>query len=109
MSATVGYLLADTDHVIEIPALSNGLTDEVVAGATVTVTVLDSDGAEVSGQSWPTAMAEDDPGQYYATLSAAMDVTVGATYKAKVIADAGTGLKRTWYLPLLCVEGGFPR
>ena len=109
MSVTVGHLLADTDHVIEIPALSNGLTDAVITGATVTVTVLDSDGAEVSGQSWPTAMSEDDPGQYYATLSADMSVTVGATYTAKIIADAGTGLKRTWYLPMLCVEGGFPR
>jgi hypothetical protein len=96
-------LYAESDHTIEIPALTNGATGEVVTGANVVVTLYRSKTQEVAGQVWPTQMVEDvgQPGRYAATLSSELEVEPGQLIIAKVAADDGPGLKRVWSVNLL--------
>lgn len=105
MDTNVLYLA--TDHVLEVPVLTNGLTGATVTGATVTATLLDGADLPVTGQTWPLLLQEDAavPGRYLGTLSAALAVTDRQRLKAVVVADAGAGLKRTWYMPVVALAG----
>jgi hypothetical protein len=96
-------LYAESDHTIEIPALTNGATGEVVSGADVVVTLYRSKTQEVAGQVWPTQMVEDvgQPGRYYATLSAELDLLFGQVLLAKVVATDSAFRKRTWQVSLI--------
>lgn len=114
----VGLLYLGTDHLLEVPgrtaggdkqALTNGLTGAALTGATVQATLLDSDRNEVAGETWPVTLEEDAefPGRYLTVLSADVEITAQQDLICRVIADAGDGLQRTWYLPLVAAEGGF--
>ena len=109
MSNAIVQIYLGTDHLLSIPSLTNGQTGEVITGADVSVTLLNAADAEVSGQVWPTTMEEDGttPGRYACILSADLEITVAQALYAVVVADGGTGLKRTWYLPLHAAKGGF--
>lgn len=101
-------LYLGTDHVVEIPQLTNGLTGGIVIAAGVEVTLRDeSSGTAVDGQTWPLICAEDSevPGRYYGTLSAAVDITKSQRLEAVVVATAGAGLTRTWYIPVIARAG----
>lgn len=95
-------LYLGTDHVLELPQLTNGLTGAVVTGANVTVTLYDAFGSTVSGQDWPLVLVESSnpPGRYYGTLSAELVIKERENLIAKVVANAGVGLKRTWVTPI---------
>ncbi len=66
--------------------------------ATVTVTLLDRDEAEVSGETWPLSMSyiASSSGVYRATLSKDLVLTKNRPYTARVLADAGLGLVGRW-------------
>lgn len=93
------------DNVLRVIGLSNAVTGAYLNDlATVEVTLTDSDGNEVTGQSWPlgvTYVAASD-GEYRAILPQALSITPGATYTATVDADGGAGLKGRWEIPVLC-------
>jgi predicted oxidoreductase len=95
-------LLLETDHIVELSGLSNGLTGAAVADATVTVTLRDAQGQAVAGATWPAAAlaVADVPGTYRSTLPATLHLAPRQWLEALVVADAGPGLKRTWRLPL---------
>lgn len=63
-------------NVIEWQLMKNSVTDELVTGATVEVTVKDdATGEPLAGETWPLAMAEVEDGKYRATASNAVVVT----------------------------------
>lgn len=117
-TATVGVIYDGTTHYIEVPrrtaggdrqALTNGVTGDTITGATVTVTLLSSAGAEVSGETWPLSLIEDSgfPGRYVGILTSDISVSAGDTVTAVVVVVSADNLTRTWRLPLRVIDGGF--
>ncbi len=92
------------DMLIEI----DGLRDVLAApatflnAATVTVTLIDDEGNQVAGETWPLSMAyvAASNGIYRATLVDMLTVVKNAQYTAQVSANGGAGLQGYWELPL---------
>jgi len=80
----------DNNNVIEWQALTNSVTEAVDTGATMTVTIQDSSGTEVTGQTWPATMTHVSAGLYRATLDSDLVLTAGREYTA-VLDVTGTG------------------
>jgi len=95
-------LLTATDHILEVSGLTNGLTGEVISDADVAVTLRDVHGDTVDGAVWPiTILAVTGvDGTYRALLPASLDIIPRMQVEATIVADAGPGMQRTWYLPL---------
>lgn len=109
----VQIVLRGNDNVIELDELKNEVAGTFLNAATVTVTVVDSGGTQVAGQTWPLTMnyVSGSDGKYRGTIedvavfnlfspSGAVSKTQGFNYIAKVTADGGTGLKGFWEIPL---------
>lgn len=94
--------LVGNDNILELDALKNEAAGTFLNSATVTVTVVDSSGTNVAGQSWPTTLdyVADSDGKYRATLEDVAVFVHGSLYTAKITADGGSGLKGFWELPL---------
>ena len=73
-----------------------------ITDATVTATIYDTSGVAVAGQVWPTTLAHDASGTYYATIKADVDVEVGRKYFAEILAVSGPSQK-TWRCPVSVV------
>lgn len=100
MAVLVAY--RNSDNTIEVSALKNALTDAFLNAATVVVTVVDADGTEVAGESWPVTLdyvAASD-GTYRATLEDAISWVHQTAYSAQITATSG-GLKRYWECPVV--------
>lgn len=82
--------------------LRNAATGEYINSATVGVTLIDSDGVEVDGETWPKSLSyiAASNGMYRAALSDAVELVAGAEYTAKISADGGPGLLGYWELPV---------
>ena len=99
-------LFVANDNVIEVASLTNGLTDALVGGATVTVTLKDAAGASVSGlatgYSWPLSLSavSGATGTYRTTLPYGLALTASSNYTAEVTASGGPGLRAFWALPV---------
>jgi len=86
----------------------DGLEDEAattttyINDATVTATLVDEDGANVSGQSWPVTLSyvAASNGNYRATLEDVLVLSHGSNYTAKITANGGAGLMGYWELPI---------
>ena len=104
MTAKVAYVLSDNEIMLDGLALSDGTYQN---DATVTVTLYDSAGVEVTGESWPLSMAyvSASDGDYKATLADTLGVTENKKYRAVVTAVASSGLKRTFYATLNYIKG----
>lgn len=91
----------DNEHLIELDALQNAADSSYLNSATVTVTVKDSAGVNVTGETWPKAMAyvASSNGKYRATLSDAMAIVPGRYYAAYITAES-SGLTGNWQIPL---------
>lgn len=100
-------LIINTDNVIEIPSLANGLSGDPVNGAVVELTLLDTDGAPIAGETWPITMAyvSGSNGTYQATAGYTMTLTHKQIIRAQVVADAGAGLHREWVKPFQVIIG----
>lgn len=68
----------------------NSVTGVIDTGATVTVTLEDSSGAEVGSQVWPVLMLHVSGGIYRATLSPQAGLADGESYTA-IINAIGSG------------------
>lgn len=86
----VVYVL--NDNLIEVDKLQDASDDLYINDATVTVTLKDSDGTNVTGQSWPLTLdyVADSDGKYQGTLESALSLTVKEHYYAHVDAVKGT-------------------
>ncbi len=98
-------LYKSNDNLLEIDGLKNAATDAYIDDATVTVTLVDAEGAEVTGQSWPTTMSyvASSNGKYRAVLKDALSVTNLDRYTAKITADGGSDLLGYWEFPLSAI------
>lgn len=98
----MNVIFQSNDNVIELSSLANGLTGTAISSATVTVSLLDADGAAVTatGVSWPLTMvaASGSTGTYRATLPYTLPLATG-TYTAQVLATA-SGMHAEWNVPL---------
>lgn len=93
-------LLKDNDMVLEVSGLQNKITGAYLNAAAVAVTLADTAGAAVAGETWPLALSyvASSDGVYRATLEESLGISKDAEYIATVTADAGADLKATWVL-----------
>jgi hypothetical protein len=101
-------LIINSDNVIELPELTNGIDGTHVTGATVELTLLDQKtGVEIGNETWPLTMAyaSGTKSTYRATAKYDLPLTHKEVVLAKVVADAGFGLRREWQTPCKCVIG----
>lgn len=96
--SNIHVLYVANDHILEVRALKNELTGAALNSATVTVTLVDADGADVTGDDWPKTLSHvaNSAGVYRATLSHAMTLAEDGRYTARITADAGNGLRAYW-------------
>jgi len=87
-------LFIDNDNVLALIGLKNYVTSVYINDATVTATLYDAAGVEVTGQTWPVTMAyaSGTDGIYRATLEYDLTVTTEQVYVAHVEVDGGSGL-----------------
>jgi hypothetical protein len=97
-------LYLDNSNVIELRSLTNSVTGVVDTGATVTVTIKDAAGTNVTGQTWPAAMSHASAGTYRATLDAAMSIEAGRRYVVIVNATGSGGEVGEWNCKVIAVD-----
>lgn len=104
MMANIYY--SGNDHLLDIVGLQNEAAGVYLNSATVTVTVKDSTGVEIAGETWPLSASyvSGSNGDYRATLADTLTVVAGARYVAEVDADGGVGLKGFWRFPFTVRE-----
>lgn len=91
MSNLTAYV--NSDNVLTLTGLYDNINAAYENAATVYVTLTDSNGTQVTGETWPLLMnyVSASNGNYRATLTDSLSVVSGKTYTATVTADAGTG------------------
>lgn len=96
-------LYLGSDMLFELAGLRDQATGDYLNAATVTVTLQDSAGVNVTGETWPLAMTyvTSSNGVYRATLKDTLSLTANARYVATVIADAGSGKRGQWELDVV--------
>lgn len=82
-----------SDNLLTVDALYDSVAGDYVNDATVTATVVDRGGNEVSGQSWPVTLSYValSDGKYQGVLADSMSVSKGKTYEVRVSVDGGAG------------------
>ena len=97
-----------SDDILEVSDLRNGLTNAFLNSATLTVTMVDGDGTEVVGQAWPLTLLyiSASDGIYRGTLVDTLTLVPGRDYKAKLTVNAGAGLQDYRELPVEVVIKG---
>lgn len=83
-------LYDNNSNVVEWQSLTNSVTSAPDTGATVAVTIMDSDGVEVAGETWPKALSHVSAGTYRAILSEDIAIIPGQRYTL-VFTAAGSG------------------
>ena len=101
-------LYRSNTNVVEVPSLTNGLTDALVAGATVTCTIVTAAGVQITGATgfaWPVSLsaASGATGTYRGVLPHTLTLADDTTYYAEITADAGTDLYAFWRVPVRAV------
>lgn len=99
----VQTLYVGNDMLLEVSGLRDDVTGDYLNAATVTVTLKDSAGVNVTGETWPLALAyvTSSNGVYRATLKDTLSLTANARYVATVIADGGEGKRAQWELDVV--------
>ncbi len=87
-----------SDNVVELSGLKNEITGAFINNATVTAKVVDRNGVDVAGQSWPVTLTyvSSSDGVYRGTLSDSMSLARFDLYTVQVTASAGAGLQQYW-------------
>ena len=96
--SNIHILYTDNDTVLEVDSLRNDVTGDFMNGADVSVTLLDSTGSQVAGDTWPKSLiyVVGSRGVYRVTLGYALSLTANGRYTAQIVADAGPGLRASW-------------
>ena len=87
----MGILRINSDNVVEVQTLTDVVADTAITTATVTVTLKDSDGVNITGETWPLQMTHVAAGTYRTTLSDSLGLTVDTTVTGLFVADDGVG------------------
>lgn len=97
-------LFIDNDNLIKLTGLRDAANGLYLNGASVSLTLVDAvSEAEVAGQTWPTTMEHvtDSDGDYQCTLEYDLVVLPGQSLIAKVVANAGDGLRLSLRVPVV--------
>jgi hypothetical protein len=97
--ACANLLYIDNSNVVELTELTNSATGLAITTATVTVTLYDSAGVVVTGQTFPAAMSHVSAGTYRATLEDDIVLVENRQYVAHIDATY-TGIVGHWELPV---------
>ena len=86
------------DNTVTVDLLYDVVDAAYVNDATVTMSLVDSAGVAVTGQSWPATLAyvTASNGKYQAILEDAAALVAGAHYTAKVTANGGADKLGYW-------------
>lgn len=105
MSATE-ILLVGSSNVVQLTGLRDALSGAYQNAATVTLTLKDAAGVEVTGETWPFTLAyiASSNGIYRGTLAAGIGIVAGRTYYGHITATQG-GSTRFWKKPFLAMVG----
>ena len=106
IGATVGIYL-DNDTLVEVDALTNEATAEVISDATVAVTLYNAVTlAEVTGQAWPATLIAvvGEAGSYRAVMDKTVEVVEGEFYTARVTAATTGGIDASWDVTLFAAR-----
>jgi len=95
----VPSLNKNSDNIVEVDKLTDQLGGQLISGATVSVTVKDTVGNDLAGETWPVAMPEVSAGLYRGNLPDTLVLDGKKIVIATFVADAGSALHREW-----CVE-----
>lgn len=89
--------VANTNN-LELLGLQNASNGAYVNDATVTVTVKDAAGVNVSGETWPISMdyVSASNGNYRCVLAHTISFSSGATYTAEINVNAGANRIAAW-------------
>lgn len=100
-STTAEVLYVGNDMVVEVRNLAEEITGDSINDATVTCTLTDSAGANVTGMTWPLTLAyvAESDGTYRGTIEYDTAVVAGAMYTLTVSVSAGTGYRGQWQIP----------
>lgn len=85
-----GKLLIGNDLVVTLTLTEKGVP---VTAASVTMVLLDENGDQVDGQSWPASLFHEGNGVYVGNLQDTLDIQEAKRYYLHVNADAGGGKK----------------
>jgi hypothetical protein len=90
------------DNLLELVELKDVVADTFVNTATVSVTLVDKDGVEVSGETWPLTMlyVAASNGIYRATIIDTLTLIVDALYTAQITANDGANRLAYWEFPI---------
>lgn len=92
-----------SSNVVEVRRLRNTVTETYLDGtATVTVSLADAAGDDVTGESWPKALdyVAASEGVFRVALAAGIGIVAGQAYEATLHAQLGS-LERTMRLPVI--------
>ncbi len=108
-TSSLEVVYSASDNTIRVKELKNVKTGVAITTATVDVTLYELDKTTtISGQTWPLTLTHvgSPDGTYENTLEDVLVLTNSQRIYAQVVADAGAGLKRTGFTPLI-VDDGF--
>jgi hypothetical protein len=85
-------------NVLELRGLKGAIEDQFVNNATVSVTIRDAGGANVSGVTWPLSLdyVADSAGDYRAVIPHGAALVSGRQYTAEISVDAGADRVGFW-------------
>ena len=78
-------LYVGNSNILEL-TLTDGLTEAAITSGTVVATLLDKDGVEVSGDTWPKTLSHAGSGVYRATIDESIAIMAGRRYTARITA-----------------------
>ena len=98
-SPTAWYI--NSDNVVQITGFQNAIDSTYLNSATVTCTIKDTAGNEVSGISWPVTLdyVAASNGNYRATIDKAILLTYSNIYYVEITA-AESGIDSFWRIPI---------
>lgn len=98
MTVTCFHAYVDNTNIITVSGVASLVTGELIDDAALTLTVLDKDGEEVAGQTWPWTMPPvvGQAGTYRGIIKDTVALVAGQTYTAVIEANAGPDLIAHW-------------
>lgn len=91
-------LLIGNDQILQVESVQDEISGEYQNAATVTATVKNIGGVEVSGQSWPMTLSyvTDSNGNYRGTLEYGVVLVNGRNYIIEVIVEIAGDPVASW-------------
>ncbi len=99
-------IFISNDNLLSVEGLKNSSSGSFMNDATVTVRLKDSDGSDVTGQTFPVTLSyiTASDGNYQMTLENTLNMLEEGIYTATISATASGGLYAEWNLLLTATK-----